>query len=186
MQLVIERLAAACLMILLLPLFLFLTAIVFIDDPGIPFFTQMRVGKNGKLFSIYKFRTMQGEDDKDSGFCAFLRRERNQYRVTRLGRVMRKYGIDESLQIINIVRGDMRFIGPRPRLPNEALGTYVPVTKNVLPGLTGISQTLPRRFYKHTTLLQHMEETYESRRTILSDAWIWWRTAYALLSGYHE
>lgn len=112
----------------------FLAVAVFIksDSKGPVLYKQNRVGKQGKLFKIYKFRTMTVKKESDSSNS-----------VTRVGRILRKTSIDELPQLINILKGNMSFVGPRPLVPEEGEihnlrmknGVY-----NVTPGLTGLAQ----------------------------------------------
>ncbi len=124
--------------IVLLP-FLLITAIILMITSGVPvIFTQKRVGKNGKPFMIYKFRTM-----KKAAPELPSREFRDEKYVSSFGRFLRKTGIDELPQLINIIKGDMSFVGARPLMVDEkemhelrsALGVY-----KAPPGLTGLAQ----------------------------------------------
>ncbi|MCU0444511.1 MAG: sugar transferase [Microscillaceae bacterium] len=100
------------------------------------FFTQMRIGKNGKPFRIIKLRTMTQQKDSRGALLP------DSQRVTFIGSILRKYSIDELPQIINILRGEMNLIGPRP-LPPEYLPLYTPTQARrheIKPGLTGWAQ----------------------------------------------
>lgn len=125
--------------VLLLPL---IALIIKLDSPGSIFYTQERVGLNGQIFSIIKFRTMVQNAEAVSG-AVFSRK--GDPRVTRAGRFMRKTRLDELPQFINILRGDMSFVGPRPERPEhvERLMTKIPFYRTRLvirPGLTGWAQ----------------------------------------------
>lgn len=127
--------AALFLLILLFPV-LFITSIVLIFTIGSVFFTQDRGGYQGKVFKIYKFKTMTDEHDI---FGHLLPDER---RLTRVGQFIRKWSIDELLGLINVLRGEMSLIGPRPQLA-EYLEKYTPEQNrrhDVLPGITGWAQ----------------------------------------------
>lgn len=112
-----------------------------LDSPGPIFFSQKRVGKNGKIFSIAKFRTMAvNAENLGAQFAAV-----NDPRVTRVGRVLRKFRLDELPQIFNILAGEMSFIGPRPERPEftkelEAAFPFYPLRYLIKPGLTGWAQ----------------------------------------------
>lgn len=109
-----------------------------LDSPGDPVFTHHRVGKDGKLFNIYKFRTMIKDAEKVGPALT----EQNDSRITKLGHFLRRSSIDELPQILNVIKGEMSFIGPRPEIPS-IVDTYTPQQRNVLkvrPGLSGWAQ----------------------------------------------
>lgn len=149
-----DILISALLLVVLSPLFLTLGLWTKLDSRGPVFFKQMRVGKNGVSFSMIKFRSMRVDaeqlrdqlDTKNevSGGPAFKLKE--DPRVTRSGRWLRKYSLDELPQLWNVLRGDMSLIGPRPPLPDEvALYTnYHWRRMDVLPGMTGLWQVSGR------------------------------------------
>lgn len=125
--------------VLMIPLVL-IALVVYIDDPGSVFFSQKRVGKNGKLFRLYKFRTMKTDTPKYMATSDVD--DPNKY-ITRVGRVLRKLSLDEIPQLFNVLKGDMSLVGPRPLIPNEEeihtmrerFGVYT-----VRPGVTGLAQ----------------------------------------------
>ena len=104
-------------LIILLPLFFIISIIIKLDSPGPIFFKQERVGKDGKIFKIWKFRTMIA-NQKNFNFSINeirkLEADNNDPRVTKIGHFLRRFAIDELPQLINILKGDMSFIGPRP------------------------------------------------------------------------
>jgi len=116
------------------PIMLLVMILIKLTMPGPIFFLQQRVGRNGKLFRIYKFRSMIVNHDQNG---ITLSKDR---RITPLGRVLRKYKIDEFPQLINILKGDMSFVGPRPDLPGyyDTLKGEVRELLNLRPGLTGL------------------------------------------------
>lgn len=118
-----------------------LAFIVRIDSPGPVIFSQERLGKNGKLFLIYKFRSMYIDAEKDGPQWA----KQKDNRCTKFGRFLRQTKLDELPQLWNILQGDMSFVGPRPERPYfyEKFETYIPGFHNrlaVKPGLTGWAQ----------------------------------------------
>jgi lipopolysaccharide/colanic/teichoic acid biosynthesis glycosyltransferase len=117
--------------------FLFVAIIAIkVDSRGPALFTQLRVGKDGKIFRVYKFRTMLDKSKEDSMLLT------DSGRITKVGRFLRKTSIDELPQLFNILRGDMSFIGPRPLLV-EYLPYYTEremKRHDVLPGITGWAQ----------------------------------------------
>ena len=125
--------------IVTLPIFLIIAIIIFIDDPGPVFFKQKRVGKNKKLFSMHKFRSMKV---KTPDIPTHLLENPEQY-ITKVGRFLRKTSLDELPQIYDILRGKMSIVGPRPALWNQddlvaERDKYQ--ANDVKPGLTGWAQ----------------------------------------------
>ena len=126
--------------LLLLPIIVMIVLILTIVNKGKPFFFQSRPGKNGELFKIIKFKTMSDlkSEDKDN--------VHNVSRITKAGAFIRKYSLDEILQLINVLKGDMSLIGPRPLLV-EYLPLYNKEQQkrhNVRPGITGWAQVKGR------------------------------------------
>ncbi|PKV50995.1 lipopolysaccharide/colanic/teichoic acid biosynthesis glycosyltransferase [Aquimarina sp. MAR_2010_214] len=125
---------------LLSPVILMLVLILVIVNKGKPFFFQLRPGKNGELFKIIKFKTMSDLKSGDE------HNEHNVSRITKAGAFIRKYSLDEILQLINVLKGDMSLIGPRPLLVE-----YLPLYNDeqqkrhdVRPGITGWAQVKGR------------------------------------------
>ncbi|WP_312469706.1 exopolysaccharide biosynthesis polyprenyl glycosylphosphotransferase [Neobacillus sp.] len=106
----IDSLVCLCSLIILFPLLMMVAIFIKLDSPGPIFYKQERTGLNGKSFFILKFRTMQIDAEKNGPQWANL----NDSRITRVGYFLRKYRIDEIPQFINIIRGEMSIIGPRP------------------------------------------------------------------------
>lgn len=131
----------ACLV--LSPLILFLLLLIKLSDIHAPaLYTQPRIGQFGKVFRIIKFRTMVPEAENGTGAVWAAR---NDPRITRLGRVLRRFRIDEIPQFINILRGEMSVVGPRPERPELAQGLseqipFYDERENIMPGLTGWAQ----------------------------------------------
>lgn len=126
--------------IFLLPLFLVVGIIIKCDDKGPILYVQDRTGKGGKIFKILKFRTMTCETHKNG------KPLNHDERLTSVGKFLRKTSIDELPQVINILKGDMSFIGPRPWVPEyfEAFNDAQKKRVDVLPGLTGLAQAVGR------------------------------------------
>jgi len=132
-------------LVVLSPLFLITAIAIKLDSEGEVFYSQLRVGKDGKLFKMYKFRSMCVDADKQLDKLKDLNEKdgpvfkiANDPRVTRVGRIIRKRSIDELPQLINIIKGDMSIVWPRPPLPNE-VAQYTPYQMqrlSVKPGLT--------------------------------------------------
>ncbi len=136
------------------PLWLLCAVVIRLGDGGPVFHIQERVGKGGRRFPGYKFRSMTPDSDEHHGP---RQASPNDHRVTRVGRLLRATGMDELPQFINILKGDMSFVGPRALLPEEIEvdedSTLVPieaipgyqVRHRVTPGLTGLAQIYARR-----------------------------------------
>ena len=126
---------------ILLPLMILVAVLIKLDSPGPVFYRQLRVGLQGVCYEILKFRSMHMDAEKEGARWATL----NDARVTRVGRWMRRWRIDELPQLINVIKGDMSLVGPRPERP-----TYVQRLKESIPyydlrhtvrqGLTGWAQ----------------------------------------------
>lgn len=132
--------SAICMIILFLPMLL-IAALVAISSSGGPIFSQERLGKDGKPFVIYKFRSMKVDAESNGPQLA----TQNDPRCTKIGRFLRKTKLDELPQILNIFLGDMSFVGPRPERPffYERYDETVPGFRkrlDVKPGLTGYAQ----------------------------------------------
>ena len=129
----------------LLPVFLIVALLIKLESPGPVFYRQARVGKQGKVFVILKFRSMRQDSEPDGARWA----QENDPRVTRVGRYLRKVRLDELPQIWNILKGEMSFIGPRPERPEfvSVLKEEIPhydVRHTVKPGVTGWAQVILR------------------------------------------
>ena len=130
-------------LIALLPVFLLIVALIKLDDNGPVFFRQRRIGRGGRRFRLYKFRSMRVDAPK----YGESPRDGIDPRVTRVGRWLRKLSLDELPQLINVVRGEMRLVGPRPEMP-FICSKYNPRERkrlDVPPGITGLWQVSPHR-----------------------------------------
>ncbi len=126
--------------LVLLPIITIITIILFFLNDGKPFFFQPRPGKNEKVFKIIKFKTMNDKTDSQGNLLPYIQR------ITKAGLFIRKYSLDELLQLVNVIKGDMSIIGPRPLLVD-----YLPLyndeqkKRHVLkPGITGWAQVKGR------------------------------------------
>ncbi len=125
-------------LILLLPLFLIIAALVKIFSPGPVFYKSVRVGKNGKLFKMYKFRTMVVGADKIGGPSTAA----DDPRLTEIGKFLKKFQLDELPQLINVLKGEMSLVGPRPEVPfyvNMMTEEEKKIILSVKPGMTDLA-----------------------------------------------
>ena len=127
---------AVIILLITFPFFVFVWLILSINNKGTPFFHQKRPGKNETIFKVIKFKTMTDRKDKEGNLLS------DKERLTSLGKFIRKTSLDELPQILNVLKGDMSLIGPRPLLP-EYLKLYNRTQKKrhkVKPGITGWAQ----------------------------------------------
>ena len=167
-----DYLVAICLSFLFLPLFLSVCIALYASGMKNIFFTQTRPGKEEKLFKIIKFKTMTDERDKAGNLLP------DAMRLTRVGKLVRKLSLDELPQLLNILKGDMSLIGPRPLLP-EYLPLYNKVQKrrhNVKPGITGWAQVNGRNTISWEKKFEY-DVWYVDNRSFSLDMKILWLTA---------
>lgn len=129
-----------------LPLFVVIAALIYIESPGPIFYTQIRVGLNGKTFNFYKFRSMAVNADKlkdelmeqNESEAGVIFKMKKDPRITRVGRFIRRFSIDEMPQFLNVLIGDLSIVGPRPPIPREVAEYSLHDRKrlHVKPGLT--------------------------------------------------
>ncbi len=136
-------------LICLLPFFPVIALGIYIDSPGAIFFRQKRVGKAGKLFAILKFRSMESDAEK-KGKRLTADGDR---RITRIGGLLRKFKIDELPQLINIVKGEMSFVGPRPEVPEYVAHYPAHIKAKILSVRPGITDWASLEFRHESTLL---------------------------------
>ncbi len=180
------------LVLLILPMLL-LALIIWIDDPhGSPFYKQTRIGRHGKPFLMYKFRTMYVDADKrkaelmaQNEMDGPVFKMKNDPRVTRVGRILRKCSIDELPQLFNVFKGNMSLVGPRPPLPSETAEytDYDKLRLLVTPGITCTWQIAPHRNDMPFSKWVEMDLTYIENRTTLLDIKIILKTPIAMLKA---
>ena len=151
----IDRLAAIALLLVAGPVLLTAAAAIRLDSPGPAFYTQTRVGERGRHFTMFKLRSMYIDADArraavvaaggDAG-NKVLFKDRQDPRITRVGRILRRTSLDELPQLLNVLRGDMSLVGPRPALPQEVAEYDAEARRRLLvkPGLTGLWQVSGR------------------------------------------
>lgn len=187
-------------LIILSPLLILVAVAIKLDSLGpVMADTPMRAGQNGKLFYIYKFRSMvqNAHEILEKNPKLMEEYKRNSYkifndpRVTNVGKIIRKYSIDEFPQFFNILKGDMSLVGPRAYYPYELeeqqekypeSRKYVKVILSGKPGLTGVWQVTGRSEINFDKRVQ-MDAGYVKRRSILYDIWLMLKTVPAVISG---
>jgi exopolysaccharide biosynthesis WecB/TagA/CpsF family protein len=162
-----------------------------LESKGPVFFTQIRIGKDGKPFRIFKFRSMYEDAElrraavlhtsQRKGVCF---KNKNDPRITRVGKLLRRFSLDELPQILNVFRGQMAIVGPRPALPQEVIAypTKARGRLSVKPGLTGLWQVSGRAEISFDKMI-NMDIAYAKSRTIFSDIALIALTFRAVIAG---
>ena len=187
--------ASATALLLLSPVFLVTSLAIRKDSDGPAMFTQKRIGKDGKLFEIYKFRTMVPDADKKlfellendeeaAKEYKLNKKLKNDPRITKVGNFLRKTSIDELPQLINVLKGDMSLVGPRPYLPREIddmEGYYDDIIESK-PGITGLWQVSGR---SNTTFEERMEFDleYNENKSFMYDMGLLFKTVGSVVKG---
>jgi lipopolysaccharide/colanic/teichoic acid biosynthesis glycosyltransferase len=168
------------LLILLFPLFILVTGLIKLDSPGPIFFRHQRVGKDGKLFLLWKFRSMRADVPK----YEVSPRSVVDVRLTRIGRFIRRTSIDEIPQLINVLRGEMSLVGPRPEMPFIVARYHPPECERLRarPGITGLWQISPARAFPIHENLQY-DLHYVRNQNFILDCVIILRTVTAVIHG---
>lgn len=174
----------------LLPLFIVLAILVKLDSKGPIFFSHKRIGKNGKIIGIYKFRSMVSNSEEI--FKNFTEEQKKEFeknfkldddpRITKIGGFLRKTSLDELPQLLNIIKGDMSVVGPRPivRAEVEKYGVCADKLFSVKPGLTGFWQTNGRSDTTYEERVQ-MDMYYIDNRSFLLDIRIILKTVISVI-----
>ncbi|MGP6085892.1 WecB/TagA/CpsF family glycosyltransferase [Antarctobacter jejuensis] len=186
-----DAVASAALILAASPLLLLVALMIRLESRGPVFFKQVRVGENGREFTMYKFRSMhtdaearlagiRAQSDRD-GICF---KSRHDPRVTRIGRLLRRYSIDELPQILNVLKGNMSLVGPRPALPREvaAYPTHAHERLAAKPGITGLWQVSGRADIGFDKMID-MDVAYVRSRSFVLDLLLLAMTARAVVSG---
>lgn len=178
-------------LILLLPVMMIISLIIVIDSPGeSPIFVQTRVGLRGRKFRFFKFRTMHPDAEKHleellarNEMSGPVFKIKDDPRITRVGRILRKTSLDELPQLWNVLKGDMSLVGPRPALPRETEQYDEKAWKRteVLPGLTCYWQIQPKRNSLSFEKWLELDMKYISERSFLVDWKIMFSTIGAVL-----
>ena len=186
-----DRCAAAAALLMLAPLLAALAVTIWLHDRGPVLYKQARVGKNGRAFKMYKFRTMvvdaeqsQASPPATNDLDNILFKLGRGPRVTPVGAILRRWSIDELPQLLNVIRGDMSLVGPRPALPDEAAEypEYVRRRLVVKPGLTGLWQVTSRSDLSWDESVR-LDLRYVENWSFALDLQILWKTTSLLLLG---
>lgn len=160
----LDLIASTLVFILLSPVFLVVMVLLSLANKGSPFFSQQRPGKNEKIFSIIKFKTMNDAKDDQGNLLP------DAQRLTKIGSFIRKTSLDEMPQLINVIKGDMSLIGPRPLFVR-----YLPYYTNrealrhsVRPGITGLAQVNGRNFLDWNSRLE-LDAQYVENISFIND-----------------
>lgn len=182
-------------LIVLSPIFLITIIAVRLESKGKAIFTQDRIGLNGKIFKLYKFRSMVENADeilkdilsKDDVLALEYRvnkKFKNDPRITKVGKIIRKLSIDELPQLLNVLKGDMSLIGNRPYLPREIddMRPYYEKIVSTKPGITGLWQTSGRSNTTFKTRCK-LESDYSEKASIAMDTQIFFKTFIVVFKG---
>ncbi len=179
-------------MIVLLPLLFFTAIAIWIEDPGAVFYTQIRVGQNGRHFRFYKFRSMvvnadkfkQELADRNESSAGVIFKMKKDPRITKVGKIIRKFSIDELPQLINVLMGEMSLVGPRPPLPAEVAKYTLEQRKrlHVIPGITCLWQVSGRSDIPFTDQVK-LDMQYIQSSGFLNDILLLLKTIPAVLTG---
>lgn len=178
-------------LLLTAPLMAVLAVLILLDSGRPALFVQERIGLHGRIFRMLKFRSMRtGEYERTQTFSStspdepvFYDPNVSRY-VTRVGRYLRMSSLDELPQLVNVIRGDMSLVGPRPVLPADMVlyGDQAEKRCSVRPGITGLYQISGRKTLPLKTAIR-LDLEYVDRQSVLYDLWILLRTPLALLNA---
>ena len=186
-----DRTLALALVVAFSPLLVATAVAIKLDSPGPVIFRQTRVGKDGSEFCVWKFRSMldgaaglRAELDNINEVDGLLFKIKQDPRITRVGRVLRKYSIDELPQLWNVLRGDMSLVGPRPPLPAEVAEYERDVHRRLLvkPGMTGLWQVSGRSNLSWDETVR-LDLHYVENWSVVLDFHILWKTLGAVVAG---
>ena len=152
-----DLVSSGLVLVLLFPVLTVIALAIVLDSKGGIFYRQTRVGKNGKTFRLYKFRTMRPNSDKLQ-----ITVGHRDPRVTKIGYLLRKYKLDEFPQLLNILKGEMSVVGPRPEVP-KYVELYTPEQREVLSVRPGLTDYASLKFVDESELLaesDNPEQTY--------------------------
>jgi exopolysaccharide biosynthesis polyprenyl glycosylphosphotransferase len=186
-----DKVSATLALAVLAPLFVVIALAIRYTDRGPALFRQTRVGKDGRVFTLYKFRTMVVDAERRKSLLAAfneadgaLFKIRRDPRITSIGALLRRWSLDELPQLLNVVRGDMSLVGPRPALPEEAAayGEHMRRRLAVKPGITGLWQVNGRSDLSWDEAVR-LDVRYVENWSFALDLQILWKTWSAVIRG---
>ncbi len=190
-----DRVAAGLGLLLLLPILLMVGVLIYARDPGPVLYAHKRIGRHGRVFKCLKFRTMVldsdsvlarhlAENPEAAKEWAATRKLRADPRVTRIGAKLRKSSLDELPQLLNVLKGEMSLVGPRPIVLEEArhYGEVLAAYLAVRPGVTGLWQISGRSDTSYAERVD-LDRSYVRGRNMMLDLWILARTVMVVLKG---
>ncbi len=139
-------------LVILFPIFLTIIILIKIDSKGSVFFSQYRLGKDGKIFKIYKFRTMVQNAEKIGPYVS----KKDDHRITKIGKFLRRYKLDEIPQLLNVLKGEMSLVGPRPEV-QKYVEAYKEDYKKILSVKPGITDFASLEFKNENEILNNLE-----------------------------
>ena len=171
----LDILCSFLLLVISIPLFFIIAILIKIDSKGPVFFLQKRCGKDGREFNMYKFRTMVKDAETlkkrlKNEMDGPMFKLKNDPRITWLGRILRKLSLDELPQLLNVLKGEMSLVGPRPLADEEMVGDDIwrEIRLSVRPGMTGLWQIMGRDSGKFSDWITYDTE-YVQKRSLFMD-----------------
>ncbi len=187
-----DIICSVLLLTMLIPVFIITAAAIVLENPGPVFYSQVRVGRNGRHFNFYKFRSMiVGADkikdelaDQNQSSDGVIFKMKDDPRITKVGKFIRKFSIDELPQLLNVLQGTMSLVGPRPALPKEVQLYTLEQRKRLhaIPGITGIWQVSGRSDIPFTGQVQ-LDLQYIRSSSVFTDIMILLKTIPAVFTG---
>lgn len=184
---------ATLILLFFIPLMIVIAIVIYIDDPSAsPIYKQVRVGRHEKTFNMYKFRTMRAGSDKEineltdkNEMNGPVFKMKEDPRITRVGRFLRRVSLDELMQFFNVLKGDMTLVGPRPALPREVefYTDYQKLRLIVTPGITCTWQIHKNRNDVPFEEWVEMDLDYIQHRTFMNDIKIMLKTPLVMISA---
>jgi len=181
----LDKIMSAFILLLLSPFIVLIAIFIKLDSKGPVFFNQMRVGKNGQEFKMYKFRSMYSDAEKQlQDFLSKNETNEGMFklfddpRITSVGNILRKYSLDELPQLFNVLKGEMSLVGPRPPIKRELEGyeTWHYIRFASTPGLTGMWQTHGRSLIKSFDEVVAFDSYYIKNWSLLLDIVLLFKT----------